>query len=446
MKQSIIFISILSTLLFSSCEKWLDVGDPKNAVKTSLIFEDEASLQAAVAGMYNGGNSNALGLLSLHTSMLADDLDATIMAYDQYTTNSLESNESTVGDLWSEVYVGIYRTNAILDGVPTATFSDAVKNQALGEAFFLRSFYYFYMVNLFGEVPLIKGIDRKENEVVERTPVVAIYKQIVEDLQKSIELLPVTYPVGKIQRTRVNKWAATALLARVYLYLEKYKEAEELSTEVIKQTGLYSLSNDLGSIFIQGNKEDVIFAFDVSHLGYTTVGMNTVPTSGSVPSLVIHPSLLSLFENGDARKAAWVGTSAGYAFPFKYKVRGGVGNEFDVVLRLSEQYLIRAEARAHLKDLVGAKEDLNKVRQRAKLGEVEMPSQEVALSLIERERRVEYFAEWGHRWLDLKRTNRVDEVIGALKPEFWEKTDVLYPIPNRERQLNPNLSQNEGYD
>jgi len=446
MKKLLYSVIFIGSLTLSSCEKLLDVGNPKDAVQTSVIFKDEAGLQAAIAGMYNSGNEKAIGMISLHAALLADDLDAMITAYDPYTTNSLESNESTIEDLWSGMYVGIYRANAILDGVPHASFSEAIKNQALGEASFLRALYYFYMVNLFGDVPLITGIDQKKNELMGRTASAAIYTQIIDDLENAIKLLPATYPTGKVQRVRANKWTAAALLSRVYLYQGKYVEAEKTASLVIDQTDMYRLGADLNAVFLQGNKDEVIFAFDVSFAGYTTVGTSTVPTIGTVPSLIIHPTMVSLFEVGDARKAAWTGTSAGYVFPYKYKVRSGIGNEFDVVLRLSEQYLIRAEARVNLKNFVGAAEDVNKIRKRAKLNDVQFATEKEGLTAVEKERRVEFFAEWGHRWFDLKRTNTVNKVIGGLKPEYWQATDILYPIPSREREMNSNLTQNEGYD
>jgi hypothetical protein len=446
MKRSIIFSSIFAaSVVFTSCEKWLDVGDPKNAVETSVIFQDEAGLQAAIAGMYNSGNDLTIGRLPLYTSLQADELGANVTTYDPYKNNSLLSNEATVGEIWSGFYTGIYRANDIIEGVPkSAALSDAIKNQAIGEALFLRGMYYFYLVNLYGDVPLILGTDLKTNELAPRTASAEIYNQILKDLERSAELLPATYP-GGTDRVRANKWAATALLARVKLYQGKYAEAEKLSTAVIDQSKVYVLSEDLSTVFVK-RSTDVIFAFDVSFAGYTTIGLTTVTTPGTVPSLIISPSLLNLFAADDARKAAWIGTSAGQPFPYKYKVRSGIGNEFDVVLRISEQHLIRAEARVYLNNLDGAAEDVNKIRKRAKAKEIQMTSKEDALTLIANERRMEYFAEWCHRWFDLKRTNLAGKVLGTLKPGLWEDTDVLYPIPSRERKMNANLSQNEGYD
>ena len=113
-----------------------------------------------------------------------------------------------------------------------------------------------------------------------------------------------------------------------------------------------------------------------------------------------------------------------------------------------EQYLIRAEARAKQQNISGAISDLDIIRKRSGLELIAdrnpTISEEEVLTIIMEERRKELFTEWGHRWLDLKRTNRAEEALGDNN-SFWQNTDVFYPIPSEERMKNPNLSQNDGY-
>ncbi|MEO2072074.1 MAG: RagB/SusD family nutrient uptake outer membrane protein [Zunongwangia sp.] len=117
-------------------------------------------------------------------------------------------------------------------------------------------------------------------------------------------------------------------------------------------------------------------------------------------------------------------------------------------MRLAEQYLIRSEAQAQLGNLSEAITDLNRIRTRAGLSPLAQNNtnlnQEGILNHIYLERQRELFTEWGHRWLDLKRTNKATEYFSSQNP-FWETTDIWYPIPSEERMRNPNLSQNEGY-
>ncbi len=119
-----------------------------------------------------------------------------------------------------------------------------------------------------------------------------------------------------------------------------------------------------------------------------------------------------------------------------------------MVLRLAEQYLIRAEARAETGDLTGALDDLNVIRSRAGLANSTASTQEEILAAILHERQTELFTEWGHRWLDLKRTGNVDDVmptVAAEKGGSWETTDQFYPVPLSEIDRNPNLTQTPGY-
>jgi hypothetical protein len=165
-------------------------------------------------------------------------------------------------------------------------------------------------------------------------------------------------------------------------------------------------------------------------------------------------NIANSFEVNDRRKIEWVGTIAydgtNYFFPNKYKVAQGVdipSIEYSTVFRLAEQYLIRAEARTHLGDFLGAQEDLNFIRHRAGLGNTTAIYETTLLAAIEQERKVELFTEYGHRWFDLKRTNKADVVLSAIKGATWQSTDQLYPIPAREIAKSPSLQghQNPGY-
>ena len=117
-------------------------------------------------------------------------------------------------------------------------------------------------------------------------------------------------------------------------------------------------------------------------------------------------------------------------------------------MRLAEQYLIRAEARAEQDKLIVSMEDVNKIRQRSNLSAINILDsdldQDEVITIILEERRKELFTEWGHRWFDLKRRRKADPILSSKKPH-WEDTDVLYPIPEDELLKNPNLIQNPGY-
>jgi hypothetical protein len=137
-----------------------------------------------------------------------------------------------------------------------------------------------------------------------------------------------------------------------------------------------------------------------------------------------------------------------YSCPYKYRIKGGTTDaaEYNVVFRLAEQYLIRAEANAHNGKINDAVADINVIRNRAGLPPVTNGiGLDSCLSIIMQERRKEFFTEWGHRWFDLKRTNRIDTELKLSKADEWQTHDRLYPIPLLEMQANPSLIQNDGY-
>jgi starch-binding outer membrane protein, SusD/RagB family len=279
-----------------------------------------------------------------------------------------------------------------------------------------------------------------------RTAVTDVYGYLVSDLLEAKSLLKISYPT--LNRARPNRATAAALLARIYLYTKDWAKAASEATEVI-QSGTYSLVTTLNNVYLPSSTETIWQL--VKDNGNTGEGTTFVPASATVkPGYAITTALLNAFESTDKRKLNWLGknTVAGteYYYPFKYKVRATTPvTEYYVVFRLAEQYLIRSEAKAMLNDVVDAKADLDVVRNRAGLTGTTASTLATLLTAIEKERQVELFAEWGHRWLDLKRWGRADAVLGPIKGANWQSTDVLYPIPLKEIQLNLSLVQNPGY-
>ena len=229
--------------------------------------------------------------------------------------------------------------------------------------------------------------------------------------------------------------------------------AEEQATTVINKTELYSLT-ELDKVFLKNSNETIWQLIPPNLQKYTNEGSLFNRPTYSADMATMSDNLYNAFESNDNRKSKWigVGNSGGqtWYYPLKYKegYNNGTGAEYSTVLRLAEQYLIRAEARARQDKLIGANSaasDLNVIRTRAGLPNTTAITLSELLNAIGQERRVELFTEWGHRWLDLKLTEQAGNVLGPLKAS-WDETDVLYPVPLTELQLNPNLKpQNDGY-
>jgi hypothetical protein len=458
MNYRVFFLLLIWT---TGCKKLVEVKGPETQTESSEVFKTDASSTAAVTGIYSKVMSSALSFLNggitVYAGLSADELiqNETNSSIQEFFTNSLQSSNQLVRkDLWVRAYNLIYEINACIEGLNKSnTLTTATKNQLLGESYFLRAFVYFYMTNLFGDVPLILTTDYTVTGTMSRTNSTIVKSQIKGDLTGAISLLTPEYP--SVNRARVNRWAASAMLAKVDLYDGNWQEAETAASDVIN-AGTYSLEKDLSRVFLYTSNES-IFQFMPVAKGYNTTEANQfVPlNSSSIPTYSISNYLMLAFEPGDKRAVEWVGRqSVGgtiYAFPDKYKLKpvfsaSFVLKEYYVALRLAEQYLIRAESRANMNELSGAIDDIDSVRSRAGLPFIDPAiSKAGLLEVIQKERQTELFTEWAHRWFDLKRTKQADAVLKTRKLG-WNATDTLYPIPGVERTLNPNLSQNDGYN
>lgn len=464
MKSHEYFINLLCSCIllvccfwFSSCKKAVQVPPPANQVISSTVFEDDATATSAITGIYsemmNGSNQFCAVQTTVLAALSADELSFNSNNFQlEFERNEItQFSEVVLGTyFWDRPYKYIYIANLCIEGLTNSTtLTPSVKQTLLGEAKFIRAFCYFYLVNCFGDVPLITSSNYQQNAAMPRTPVAEVYQQIITDLKEAKTLLPANYITA--EKLRPNKWAATSLLARVYLYTANFPEAEAEATAVINSTS-YSLVPNLNNVFLKGSTETVWQLFPVNPTWNTWEGRELIPSSTSAtPQYKLTPSLLNAFQSSDARRTSWVTSKtipAGtFIYPHKYKVygNGAPQTEYYVVFRLAEQFLVRAEARAQQNNINGARSDLNAIRTRANLPNNTSNDQPSILAAIEQERRIELMFEWGHRWFDLKRTNRVNAVIGPLKPLTWQPTDALWPIPTAQLNANPFLTQNPGY-
>jgi starch-binding outer membrane protein, SusD/RagB family len=230
------------------------------------------------------------------------------------------------------------------------------------------------------------------------------------------------------------------------LYYKDWRNAEITASGIISNATLFSLQSNLKTVFTKNNPE-AILQFRCSSINlpwdYVTFYVRSTP-----PSLgALRSELVSEFSDGDKRRVDWIQSIVSPAgetfhFPTKYSSSTQLA-EYSTLLRLSEQYLIRAEARAQQDNLSGAQADLNTIRARAQVNLSNTLDKQLLLQEIAREKRLELFTEWGHRWLDLKRTGQIDNALIGIKPE-WKSQSALLPIPE-EQILNSGIDQNPGY-
>jgi hypothetical protein len=458
------------TICGMGCKKFVEADLPIDKVTAKAVFSSVGSASAALSNIYyllnnkivvaGSAGASAMNGLSSDELILQDPGNQFL---DALFTNSLSSKNDGINGYWRDCYDLIFRINSIIEGVQSSKGIPAgAKNELIGQSKFLRAYVFFYLVNEYGAVPLVLTTDYKVNTLLPRSDASKVYDQIIADLTGAQNLLGDNYLKPDLmtvttERVTANKAVATALLARVYLYTQQWQKANEEATKVISNPA-YSINLPLDQVFLMNSSEAIWQVEGDVSLGQNTVdgGFFIPQIPGQIPTVYLSNSLLNAFATGDNRRLAWVDSvvvgSDTFYYPFKYKKRrldpsSSVTTEYAMMLRLGEQYLIRAEALAHLNDIAGATADLNAIRTRAGLSAINPLDQASLLTAIEKERQVELFTESGHRWFDLKRTGRVDAVLAPIKGGDWQSTDQLFPIPSDEFLKDPGLRghQNPGY-
>ncbi|WP_158275356.1 RagB/SusD family nutrient uptake outer membrane protein [Pedobacter sp. HMWF019] len=469
------------TITFNSCKKLVEIDGPATSLSSKNVYNNDATAIGAVTSLYvnlsNGSPTYPQELtgLSAIAGLSADEFDYYAGAQNQtlsvYYQNALNSLNIYSG-FWETTYQRLYVVNEALEGLGVSSgLTPAVKQHLLGEAYFMRAFYYFYLVNLYGDVPLVLNTDYTINSLIKRSSKVLVYNQIVADLKAAQNLLSegylksdgiTTYPTGSEERVRPNQTAATALLARTYLFMKDFVNAEIQASLVLANTLQFQLE-PLDKVFLKNNRE-AIWQLQPIGNGYNTQEARAFIIPDEGPSgfnpVYLSSELMNDFQPGDQRRNIWIGNVHAngtlYYYPYKYKIKAYATSitEYSTVMRLAELYLIRAESRAAQNKLGDAISDVDKIRGRAGLGLIHdtnpMISRNDLLSVIFKEKRIEFFTEWGHRWLDLKRTNTIDELMSKVTPKksnggAWKSYQQYYPIGSYELQSNPNLTQTPGY-
>jgi hypothetical protein len=453
-------IVLVLALALPGCEEFVQVDLPNSQISSDAVFTNDNTALAAANGMYQsmlgtqsliGGSFNSMAYVG---GLSSDELvDYTGRApYNEFYHNQLSSANSAIRDIWSSAYSTLYRANAVVEGSTTATsLSESLRNQLIGEGLFVRALCHFYLVNLFGDIPLVVTTDYRQNSAQGRTPVVDVYNQIVNDLTEAKNFLTEDYYTS--QRTRPNKFAAAALLARVYLYMKDYQNSENEATYVINASSKYSLLTDLSIVFLSNSGEAIWQLGQVYPDGFPTADGQIFPIFEDYYPTALSSDLVNSFEPNDLRESNWVSsvsTDVGTLYrAYKYKKRfyftDSAYPEQLVVIRLAELYLIRSEDRVMMENTLDSQQDLNAIRNRAGLPNTTAAEKSTILQAILDERRHELFCEFGHRWLDLKRTSEANSVLSTPKSD-WTTDDQLYPIPATEITINSRLNpQNPGY-
>lgn len=431
------------TFSLGSCAGFLEV-EPRSSIVDDRTIVDKASSETAIRGAYASFRSyysvnfQSVGYLS------GDNIQWTgsQSQVQEFINHRVNAENSTIASVWSDIYTTINRTNHVISKVPAVSdplLTDVLRNQIVGEAYFLRALAYFDLVRVWGGVPLVTKptLTAQDNRGIERAGQDEVYAQVIADLNLAEPLLPAT-----TDRHRATQKTVWALKARYYLYRRDYSKAEEYASKVISDAS-YKLVKPFNAFFAndaRGTEESVFEIF------YNVNETNT------------HRVQWQPQQNGGTRQ--WAPNDAFVAL-VNDPVTGGTRNTLvardnqnrwygnmyyrspatdpTFVIRIAELYLIRSEARVHLQKPDGALTDLNAVRERAELPKATAGTPDALLLAIENQRRLEFAME-PHRWFDLVRTGRAATVLNISDPNRF-----LLPIPAKQLLADIVLKQNPGY-
>jgi len=494
--NKIISIGLISLVtLFWSCSDFLDKEPYEDP--SAEVIKDEAAAIALVNGAYQPLQRPKLYNMRIWTLDIVagnsevgagggnDGIETIQLA--NFVTGT---DNAAALDIWRGPNPGILYCNTVLESVPNMDIDEDIKNRCIGEAKFLRAHYYFILVQLFGDVPLsLTPAQPGDDLYPTRTDKDLIYQDvIIPDLLDAIELLPPRETYESADKGRASRGAAAGMLSKVYLTLGNYQEALEMCN-LVEELG-YTLNPDYSDCFggEERHKNTEESLFEVQFLGLTKAGFWDDENQANWLSTYMGPrnsgwvggaygwnqpteKFVSQYEEGDLRKDKTIlyegGTDFdGHAYKKtmsntgynvrKFLVPLSVSPDYNtnsasiIVLRYADVLLMKAEALNELGSTAEAEAPLYEVRKRAGLTDrtdVEGLTQEQMRDKIRHERRTELAFE-GHRWFDIIRWENGQYALDFLhsigKVNASEK-HLLLPIPQKERDSNPNLSQNPGY-
>ncbi|WP_209404929.1 RagB/SusD family nutrient uptake outer membrane protein [Pseudozobellia sp. WGM2] len=500
MKIKIFITTLILGSLFLSCSDVLE-KEPQAQLSEFSAYVTAEDAKKAVTAAYeplNGnmwccGNYGAGYAHWVMANVASDDAEkggesgSDQLYAQQIALFNIPTNNSALSAAWNSQYVGIHRANLILDKVSEIEMDESLKGRYLAEARFLRAWYYMNLVKTFGDVPLVLDADLEAYDLT-RTPRQQVYEQIIADLEAAIAVLPEASEYDDADRGRATKGAALAYLAKAYLYMDNFAEAETNFATVIN-SGEYELDPDYYGMFTRAGENSSEHIFQVQffndggsvtaqNLLYTVHGSRArngwgfdLPTQDFVETFESGDPRLghTVYESGDIMpdgETADVGNSTtGYLTKKYYVLRdeyvNGAHNpgRDDIYMRLGKVLLWYAEAANENGNTTMALEALEEVRARARAGdpdilpEITETNKEALREIIWHEQRVEFGQEY-ERFFELVRQKRAGEVLRAYAEKyqtskgagFTDGVNEIFPIPQSEIDISGGtLQQNPGY-
>ena len=485
LKYNLIAIALLG-FSFSSCSDFLE-QNPQTDLSENDFYKTADDILSAVNGVYSSlqegdiyGNWYVFG--EIPSDNTRNQLSGSVTTQNEFDQFYIDTQNSMIANFWKAAYKVINRTNTVLGRIDGIEINTELANRYKLECKFIRALMYFNLVRVYGDVPLVlKEISISESYDILREPKENVYNQIIADLKEAQDL-PVSYSTA--EDGRATQGAAKALLANVYMTLHKYAEAETILAEIIN-SGQYSLlENTPGSLNIDGyknvfspvnhNSKEGIFEIQFLKGGYgegsnyannfapENSGTNVVAVGGTGGNNIPEMDIYNAYEEGDLRRDfsmslgyydnrknnEWVESRYVCKFMDVPYQNNDASNNYPVI-RYADVILMYAEALNQNGKTAEACKYLNMTRRRGfgyqttETSPVDLQTTDKAqfALMVEQERRVELAFE-NHRWSDLIRTGRAVEVMRS-KGFSLNETNLICPIPQKQIDVNPKLTQND---
>ena len=435
MKNYIYQFGLMFLVLLASCAE-LDEPQPRNSIATEFAINNFASASAAMNGVYSDLQDATLvfdGFLAL-PQLFSDEtvFTGTFPTRLEFGNLNVFPANGTMAAVFSDMYEVINRANnviALVPGVEDVSMTDAVKNNFVAQARFIRAHMYLHLVTLWQEVPLITSptVDVGDVLNVAKSSSAEIYSLIVEDFN---------FAKANSTESSVSKatpQAATAFLARVALYQQNWSQALSLAEEALGGVDVSTvpyLEDQIYSLaFSPTDGNSLAFFYGPAELG----GRHSIEPS---------PFLINSFEPGDARfpftvELNFASVPFGLKYPSFAAANAGAATDPIFFIRHAEMALIAAESAAEMGDFGKANTYFNQVRSRAGLDAVTLNGGNFVDAILA-ERLVEFALEGPFRLIDLRRRGQAELF---LAPIGYDACDNIWPLPVREIDRNQNLVQ-----
>ena len=496
-----LFSAAILLTLFSSCKKWVDYNPREDFRITELDYlRSESDYRTMAVSAYTPlqwlNQAVPVGDIASDNAVSGGENASDVLSLQQIDDMTHTAVNSTLTELWQAAYEGINRANYLHQykekNLAGQTISFAGKEALYGEIYFLRAYYYFHLVRFFGDVPLFteQRLTLSQSASLTRAPKADVYAQIERDLNAAIAVLPAV----QVDKGKITKYAAQALLGKVLLYQKKYGEAATTLESVINSNA-FRLVDDFSSIFLESGENGPESVFEIQYTntspyynwGGVTRGQGNyavqqcgirglngspdMPYAAGWSTNLPTQNLANAYATGDQRKAVTVLDIEAYkaanpSYGITYQVapykntglynqkylprKGQTSGQIELnylnnfrIIRYADVLLMAAEAfnRSATPNDTKAQSYLNQVRQRAfrdNLHNITATGNALYQAILD-ERRLELAME-GERFFDLVRTGQASAKITG----FTANKNEVFPIPQQEVIIS-NLTQNPGY-